>query len=99
MLAGENPYYLGHNNLGGMEIQDWRMLRNLLLIFGIILLEGGIYVAWSASMVGFNSSWTTARALQLAYNGWDISLLIVGACLVSSAVIFHFRVKEEDRLS
>jgi hypothetical protein len=82
-----------------MEIQDWRMLRNLLLIFGIILLAGGIYVAFTAGTHEFNSSWTTARALQLAYNGWDIFLLIVGACLVSSAVIFHFRVKEEERLS
>jgi len=82
-----------------MEIQDWQMLRNLLFIFGIILLTGGIYVAFTAGTPGFNSSWTTTRALQLAYDGWDISLLIVGACLVSSAVIFHFRVKEEDRLS
>ena len=72
-----------------MEIQDWRMLRNLLLIFGIILLSGGIYVAWG----------DTVRARVLAYNGWDTFLLIVGACLISSAVIFHFRVKEEDRHS
>jgi hypothetical protein len=82
-----------------MEIQDWRMLRNLLLIFGIILLAGGIYIASIADMVGFNSSWSARAVVQLAYCGWPIFLLIVGACLVSSAVIFHFRVKEEDRLS
>ena len=82
-----------------MEIQDWRMLRNLLSIFGIILLAGGIYIASSAGPVGFDTSWATARALKLADDGWDIVLLIVGACLVSSGVIFHFRVKEEDSIS
>jgi hypothetical protein len=82
-----------------MEIQDWRMLRNLLLMFGIILLAGGIYIASSAGPPGPQTGWTTTRALQLAYDGWDIVLLIVGACLVSSAVVFHFRVKEEESIS
>jgi hypothetical protein len=80
-----------------MEIQDWRMLRNLLLIFGIILITGGIYIEVTAGTS--DVSWTRTRALELAYDGWDVFLLIVGACLVSSAVIFHFRVREEDRLS
>lgn len=75
------------------------MLRNLLLIFGIILLAGGIYIASTAGLPGPETGWTTTRALQLAYNGWDIVLFIVGACLVSSAVILHFRVKEEESLS
>jgi hypothetical protein len=82
-----------------MKIEDWQMLRNLLFLFGIILLIGGIYVASTAGTPGPDSSWTTARALQLAYDGWDIILLILGACLISSAIIFHFRVKEEEAWS
>jgi len=79
-----------------MEIQDWRMLRNLLLIFGIILIAGGIYIVTSAGLPGPDVGWTTTRALQLAYNGWDLILLIIGACMVSGALIFHLRVREEE---
>ena len=82
-----------------MEIEDWHILRDLFFVFGIILIIGGIYIVGTAGMPGPDVSWTTTRALQLAYDGWDIALFIVGACLFSSSVIFHFRVKEEDRLS
>ncbi len=46
-----------------------------------------------------DTGWTTLRSLQMASNGWDVGLLIVGACLISAAVIFHFRVKEEESIS
>lgn len=82
-----------------MEIQDWRTLRNLLSIFGIILLAAGIYIASSAGPVGLDTSWATARALKLADDGWDIALLVVGACLISASAIFHFRLREEESVS
>jgi hypothetical protein len=75
------------------------MLRNLILIFGIILFAGGIYVASSAGLPGSNTGWTTLRSFQMASNGWDVGLLIVGTCLISSAVIFHWRLKDEESIS
>lgn len=75
------------------------MLRNLLLIFGIILIAGGIYVASSAGLPGSGTGWTALRSFQMASNGWDVGLLIVGACLISSAVIFHWRLKDEESVS
>ena len=72
------------------------MLRNLFSIFGIILIAGGIYIVTSVGPAGPFENWTTTRALQLAYNGWDLVLFIIGACMISSAVIFHIRVKEEE---
>ena len=82
-----------------MNIEDLHILRDLFFVFGIILIIGGIYIVGTAGMPGSDVSWTRPRALQLAYDGWDIALFIVGTCLFSSSVIFHFRVKEEDRLS
>jgi hypothetical protein len=82
-----------------MNIEDLHILRDLFFVFGIILIIGGIYIVGTAGMPGSDVGWTRTRALQLAYDGWDIALFIVGTCLFSSAIIFHFRAKEEDRLS
>ncbi len=91
--------YAGHSNLGSMEIEDWQILRDLFFVFGIILIVAGIYIVGTAGPPGSDVSWTTTRALALAYNGWDTALFIVGACLISSAIILHFRVKEEEAWS
>ncbi len=78
-----------------MNIDDWQLLRDLVFVFGIVLLIGGIYIAGTAS--SSDLGWTSSRALALAYNGWDIVLLLLGSCLISSAIVFHFRVKAEEQ--
>jgi protein-S-isoprenylcysteine O-methyltransferase Ste14 len=82
-----------------MQINDWRMVRNLLLIFGLIFIGGGIYVATTAGMLGSSFGWTTVRGLALAAAGWDLGLLIIGSCSISTAAILHFRIKEEEPFS
>ncbi len=82
-----------------MEIEGWQVLRDLFFTFGIILIIAGIYITGAAGTPGSDVSWTTTRALALAYNGWDIALFIVGACLFSSSVIFHFRMPKEETSS
>jgi hypothetical protein len=81
-----------------MEI-DWRRVRNLLLIFGLIFIGAGIYVAASAGMLGNDVDLyanTTVRALALASTGWDLGLLILGSCSIVTALILHGKVKEEE---
>jgi hypothetical protein len=81
-----------------MEI-DWRRLRNLLLIFGLIFIGGGIYVAASAGMFGNtidSHDIIVMRALALASTGWDLGLLILGSCSIVTALILHGKVKEEE---
>jgi hypothetical protein len=82
-----------------MQIRDWRMLRDLIFVFGLIFLAGGIYIASSAGIPTQDSSWTTARALALADAGWDIGLIIIGLCSIATAVVFHFRIGEEELIS
>ncbi len=81
---------------------DWRRVRNLLLIFGLIFIGGGLYVAVSAGMLGNTvdlHATTTVRALTLASTGWDLGLLIIGTCSIVTAAVLHRKIREEEMSS
>ena len=79
-----------------MEPKDWRMLGNLLIIFGVIVIGGGLYIQINLSRIFIqyigDQGWAAYRSL----GGVDIALIIVGLCLVASGFIFRRRATEEE---
>ena len=80
-----------------MQTQDWRMLRDLLLIFGLIFFVVGLYI--SASAAGTGDDWNTLHARALATAGWDVGLFTIAFCSVATALVFDRRMREEELLA
>jgi hypothetical protein len=72
------------------------MVGNLLIIFGIIVIGGGLYIQINLSriFIGYfgDLGWAAYRGL----GGVDVALVIIGLCLVSSGIIFRRRAREEE---
>jgi hypothetical protein len=72
------------------------MLGNLPIIFGIIVIGGGLYIQINVSRIFIQYIGDLGWASYSSLGGADIVLIIIGLCLVSSGIIFRRRAKEEE---
>ena len=72
------------------------MLGNLLIIFGIIVIGGGLYIQINLSGIFIRYIGDQGWAAYSSLGGVDIALVIIGLCLVSSGIIFRRRATEEE---